>query len=259
MKTSTFFSGLFYLFFCVISLSNIYSQVPDSSYSGTYTLNSDGVTVTLVLKQDVTQQVSGTLTSTTGISYQLQGEVVEDAAMGICSGKDGSVYFEIYKMENELILSLIEPDGNNMPDYNTATYLSLTKISTNQPSGWSAGAVDDVKGTQQEQLENIQPQVIDNQMKTKTESQPLTGKEIGDPSWGFKFIPPSGWVYQQATAGWILGHNTIPGMIIILPHMMQNMQEVQQEMLKGIQEEGSYLQLTGNLTSQENNILTGDY
>ena len=68
MKTNRFLTGLFCCFFCLFTHLYGYSQGPDRPFSGTYILDSDGVKVTLVLKQDANQQVTGTLSSTTGIS-----------------------------------------------------------------------------------------------------------------------------------------------------------------------------------------------
>ena len=68
-----------------------------------------------------------------------------------------------------------------------------------------------------------------------------------------------GWTHQKSGEGIIMGHKTIAGIILVLPHMMQNLQEVQQEMLKGIQEEGSYLSIEGSISSVNDNILSGNY
>ena len=83
--------------------------------------------------------------------------------------------------------------------------------------------------------------------------------EVGDPSWGFKFVPPAGWVHQQSTDGILLGHNSIAGMILVLPHLSENMQQLQMEMQEGIQEEGSYLVLNGGLQNIQQNVLGGDF
>ena len=65
--------------------------------------------------------------------------------------------------------------------------------------------------------------------------------EVGDPSWGFKFLPPAGWVHQQSGEGVIMGHNTIAGMILVIPHISENMTQMQKEMIHGKQEVLTYL------------------
>jgi len=91
------------------------------------------------------------------------------------------------------------------------------------------------------------------------QSQNSSGNEVGDPFWGFKFIPPEGWTYQQSADGIIMGHTTIAGIILIFPHTLQNMQEVKQEMHNGIQEEGNYLTLNSDVSNEGDNLLAGDY
>jgi hypothetical protein len=92
-----------------------------------------------------------------------------------------------------------------------------------------------------------------------TASAELASGEVGDPNWGFKFKPPDGWKFQKNGSGAILGHDTIAGMIIIMTHMAGNLQEVQDQLQKGLQEEGIQLSLTGTLQPLGDNILAGDY
>ncbi len=89
---------------------------------------------------------------------------------------------------------------------------------------------------------------------------PLIGQQVaGDANWGFKFTVPPGWVYQQGPDGAILGHNTIAGMIIVMPHMASNFQEVTTEMHAGIMEEGVQLYPDGNLQTIGSSIVAGSY
>lgn len=55
---------------------------------------------------------------------------------------------------------------------------------------------------------------------------------------GIRFTIPNGWVGQEMEAGVLLGHNSIPGFILIIPHQSQNMPQLEQEMAQGLQEEG---------------------
>ncbi len=69
----------------------------------------------------------GTLSSTTGTRYQLEGEVQQDVAMGICYDQQSGSFFEAYFQGNQLIFSLIEPDENNMPDYSRSRQLIFSR------------------------------------------------------------------------------------------------------------------------------------
>lgn len=57
----------------------------------------------------------------------------------------------------------------------------------------------------------------------------------------------------------VLGNDAIAGAILVLPHMAVSLQEVQQQMLKGIAEEGINLSLTGELQPIGGSVVAGDY
>ena len=83
--------------------------------------------------------------------------------------------------------------------------------------------------------------------------------EVGGASWGFKFVPPEGWVSQVTSDYILLGHNSIAGLIIIMPHQAQSIAQMQMEMKEGLQEEGTNLQLTGSISTLKENSLIGNY
>ncbi|MDI6804947.1 MAG: hypothetical protein QME58_14100 [Bacteroidota bacterium] len=76
---------------------------------------------------------------------------------------------------------------------------------------------------------------------------------------GFKFIKPTGWVYQQNESGILLGHDKISGAILIIPTDANGFEEVKQQMLTGLDEEGTSLLLSGKLTTLGENIYAGEY
>jgi len=86
----------------------------------------------------------------------------------------------------------------------------------------------------------------------------ISENEIGDPSWGFKFERPEGWVDQQSEEGVLLGHNTVPGLILVLVHMSESLQQMQQEMMEGIQEEGMYIAINSEVRPSGENVLSAD-
>ena len=98
------------------------------------------------------------------------------------------------------------------------------------------------------------------QQPTTTAASPqISGNEVGDPNWGYKFQPPSGWKSQKGYKGAILGHDTIAGMILVFPHMEASFQQVQAQMQSGLAEEGVQLYLTGALQPFGNNAVAGEY
>jgi hypothetical protein len=247
--------------------------------TGTFIMISDQTTLTLTLNQSG-NILTGSLTSTSGANFQLQGEVMEGAGAGVCSGGGSSVFFEIYLEGNDLTLGLIEPDQSNMPDYDKAQYLLFTKQSGQVgQQGQTGNITGQLFGNQKQTNQSDYNQQNHNQQDYNqqnynkdqqgwnqqgntgqgTGSTTISDNEVGDPSWGFKFVPPAGWVHQKTGEGAVLGHNSIAGMILVLPHMSENMQQMQQELMQGIQEEGNYLMLSGSLNQVSQNILSGDY
>ena len=109
----------------IIQADHAWSQ--PGAVSGTYQMTADQAILTLELKVNEGSTLSGTLTSNTGIQYRLQGTTTESSASGTCSDGTSTVFFELYVEADDLVFSLIEPDGWNNPDYNTATYLSFTR------------------------------------------------------------------------------------------------------------------------------------
>ncbi len=97
------------------------------NFSGIYTLSSQGVTLTLTLKQDPQGNIKGTLSSTTGVQYQVEGIVQDGIGVGVCKSKEGGSFFEAHPKGSQLLLALIEPGANNMPDYSKAKELMFTR------------------------------------------------------------------------------------------------------------------------------------
>ena len=96
-------------------------------YTGTYKLVTQDATLTLQLNHNPNGQLTGSLTSTAGVQFQVEGVVEEGAGYGACSNDQGGVYFETYLDNDQLYFSLIEPDENNMPDYNRVQELLFTR------------------------------------------------------------------------------------------------------------------------------------
>lgn len=115
--------------------------------SGIYTLSSQGVTLTLTLKQDLQRNIKGTLSSTTGAQFQVEGMVQGGVGLGVCRSNEGGSFFEAHPKGNQLLFALMEPGPNNMPDYSKAKELLFTRTdkgvtdpqSPQGPSGSQSG------------------------------------------------------------------------------------------------------------------------
>ncbi len=215
-------------------------------FDGTYIMASQGNTITLILHQDNQGSITGSLSSTTGMQYQIEGMMEEGVAVGTCYNSQGGVYFEAFPTGGQLAMNLIEPGPDNSPDYSRATELSFLK-----------------QGISPTETAKIKPDRGSSSLKQKetaaTSTPALSGNEVGDPNWGFKFRAPAGWKTQQNTQGIILGHDAIAGMIIVFPHMARSFQEVQTQMQSGLSEGNTKLFPKSGLEQVADNAIGGEY
>ncbi|MBU0558407.1 MAG: hypothetical protein KJ799_10530 [Bacteroidetes bacterium] len=223
---------------CLTILFTISAYSFGQNFSGVYYHEEQGNIINLKINQDESSNITGSLSSAQGASYTLEGFSSEGAAVGVCRDNQGSVYFEAYFEGNQLIFTLMEMDEYNMPDYDNATQIIFAK--------GKAKSTSPATGT-------------DKPRQFAGESTKMSGNEISDGSWGFKFNAPEGWTFQKNANGVILGHFTIAGIILVFPHQENNFQSFQNSMAQGLSEEGNNLQLSGSLAKIGDNILAGDY
>ena len=77
---------------------------------------------------------------------------------------------------------------------------------------------------------------------------------------GISFTIPDGWVGQETEASFIMGSNTVAGFILLIPNGITSMSAMEMEARKGISEEnGTFLQLDGELEKINNNTIGGEY
>jgi hypothetical protein len=203
------------------------------SFSGTYLLDAHGVTVTLLLQQDAHGNIAGKLSSTHGSPFQIQGRIENAIAIGTCSDDASRLGFEARLYSNQLSFALIEPPVNNVLAPHSVREYCFTRYIDSAPSN---NISDPASG-----------------------AFPSEANEIEAPHWGFKFQPPAGWKSQQGDRVIILGHAFIAGLILILPHLAPNNQDVRQQMVAGMAEEGMSLSLVETLQSFDNNGVVGNY
>jgi hypothetical protein len=111
----------------LLFLGMVPGLVRAENLSGVYTFSSQGVTLTLTLQQDPQGNIKGTLSSTTGAQFQVEGKVQDGAGLGVCRSQEGGSYFEAHPKGGQLLFALIEPGPNNMPDYSRTKELLFTR------------------------------------------------------------------------------------------------------------------------------------
>jgi len=224
------------------------------SLSGTYSHSAQGVILTLVFKQDPQGNITGTLSSNAGARFQIEGIVQEGVGAGTCYNNEGGVFFEAHPSGNQLLFAMIEPGINNMPDYNNVRQFIFVKKGESVPGsqskpgfGGGAATAPSAPGVEKPGKSGV------------SSSAQISDQEVGDRNWGFTFRPPGGWKWQKNNEGVILGHDKIPGMILVFPHTAATLPEVRSQMLEGLVEEDIHLVPAGQIQHLEKNILTGDY
>ncbi len=246
-------------------------------------MSSATVTLTLKLTQGADNSLRGTLSSTNGTTFQVNGTVEQGGvATGTCTLQGGGSYFESYLQGDQLVLTLIQPDANGEPDYDKTQELLFKRsrggaapaaaappaagqpVNIYQQQGAQQPSQPQQQYAQQQQYPQQQQQYASRPQQQAqpvyTGNQPAGGAgEVGDDMWGFKFVPPQGWVTQKNASGIIVGHNTIAGMIIVFPHTASSMQEMQGLMAQGIQDNGTSLNATGRIQQVSNNVVEEDY
>lgn len=96
---------------------------------------------------------------------------------------------------------------------------------------------------------------------TAAPAQPIAGGDVvNDPSMGVRFSVPSGWKHQKQQANYIVGHDTIPGMILILPHTSNSVQELAATASEPLyQAEDGQLAVSDAPVTLANNMIAADY
>jgi hypothetical protein len=90
---------------------------------------------------------------------------------------------------------------------------------------------------------------------------PAAGDEIVDARLGLRFTPPEGWLATRVEEGnvYLLGSNTMIGVMLVLPTAATGVDALHGEMLQGLHEEGTSLTLAGTLGAFGADGLAGDY
>jgi hypothetical protein len=84
--------------------------------------------------------------------------------------------------------------------------------------------------------------------------------KVNDAAWGIHFNPPPGWKYQKGQGVYLMGHDTIPGMILIMPHTFTSLQEARAAASEPLyQAQDGQLMVTGEARQIAPNMLAADY
>jgi len=81
----------------LLFLGMLPSIVWAENLSGIYRLSPQGVLLTLTLKQDPQADVKGTLSSTTGAQFQMEGIVKDGVGLRVCKSNEGDPFSQLIR------------------------------------------------------------------------------------------------------------------------------------------------------------------
>jgi hypothetical protein len=131
------------------------------NFGGTYSApNQQGSTVTLTLRQDAQQRITGTLAGN-GNTLQVQGQVQNGNVLGTVTGSGGVLYIAAQIEGQNLRVMLAEVGPNGQPNYGAARQILMTRAAA------SAGAPAKAAPQPQQQQAQQAPQGGGNAVDTQ--------------------------------------------------------------------------------------------
>ncbi len=214
------------------------------NYLGTWIMTSGTTKLTLVLNQGAAGLVSGTLSSSTGAVFQLNGRVEEGVIMGTCQGKTGSSQFEASLEGSHLILTLIETGTNGDV---TSRSLEFSRSgggsSTSEALGLPTVQPGATGGKPRGTRPNPPPSRSSDSAPAETQPPKGSGTPISYPEMGISFSVPSGWIAQNQGNTVFLTSTNYKGFILIQRHAYGSLEQMASEARQGIVDEASAIRL----------------
>ncbi len=168
--------------------------------------------------------------------FMLKGTVVNGVLKGVFSSSDGNFDFLAKKSGSNMIF---ETDGTvyNLKCLNKGGSNPLAKKRNPLSSGKERNG-----GSSQSTVTN-------------------SGNRIKVDSMGLSFVAPSKWIAKKDpnTGSYIMGSNSIPGFILILPHSYSSLQELIDNSSQGFTDEGIQLYPTGQIETISNNTVGAEF
>ena len=223
-------------FISILSLNLIFAQ--NNSFNGVFLNKEINLKITV---EELNGIYSGTYLVQNN-SFPITAQINENNSLiGTYPYFDNNVPIQIMKMEGQFMLIT---EGVTIP-------MTFTPSNTTQIVGTSATSIN----TNKIITEN------NNKLATQKKTKKIAnGQLFKDINTGFMFNIPSDWVGQVNTdGGYLIGHNTKPGFILVIPNEYETMSNLRTDFTKGVQEEGFYLTLSNELTKYSKEGLIGNY
>jgi hypothetical protein len=190
----------------------------------------------LILKLNQSgQSVSGKMTFAQSI-FSIKGKIVKGVLKGFFSSQDGKFAFTAKKSGSGLVF---ETDG-------TVYNLRCSSESGSNPLAKKKNPLSNGKTRS----------AISSKVSTSG-----FGDRIKVDSMGLSFATPSDWIAKkdQNTGNYLMGSNSIPGFILILPHSYNSLQELIDNSAQGFTDEGVQLFPSGQIETLSNNSVGAEF
>lgn len=219
------------------------------NFKGTYTMTSGTTKLTLVLDQAAGGQVTGTLSSSTGAVFQLNGKMEEDIAMGTCQGQAGTSQFEASFEGSLLIFTLIETNQAGEVSSRSLEFIRAgggaspsDALGLPPAAGGAAAAKSGGATSRQAAPKQAAPQP--SQPAPAASAQPSGGGNVVSiPELGCSFAIPAGWNGQKQGEAIYLTSTSHKGFIVIQRHNYNNLQQMAAEAGQGIVDQSTNTKL----------------
>jgi hypothetical protein len=215
------------------------------NYRGTWTMTSGTTRLTLVLNQAAAGQVTGTLSSSTGAVFQLNGRVEEGVVIGTCKGQASSSQFEVSVEGLLLILTLIEVGATGEV---TSRSLEFTR-----PAGGSSPSAElglppappGAAATKKAPAAGAMPASPQPAAAAPVAPQAPSGagSPVSYPEMGIAFTTPTGWNAQKQGDAIYLTSTSHKGFILIQRHAYNSLEQMAGEASQGIVNEAGATRL----------------
>lgn len=235
----------FILYAIIVLAAAAYGQ----NFTGTYTLTSGATKLTLVLNQGAGGQVTGSLTSSTGATFKLNGKLEEDIVTGTCQGQAGTSQFEASFEGSLLIFTLIETNQTGEVSSRSLEFarsgggaspsdaLGLPAAAAGAAAAGSGSASSRQAPPQQAAPQPSQP------APSAVPPSSRGGNVISVAELGCSFAIPAGWNGQKQGEAVYLTSTSYKGFIVIQRHNYNSLQQMANEAGQGIVDQSTNTKL----------------
>lgn len=110
----------------VCGLMVLSTSLAAQNYSGVYSATNDAGGQTVVTLAQNGEKITGNIAGK-DVTFQIEGVLEEDYVVGVVTGPQGGLWFEAELDDQQLYLTLIEPDASGEPNYDASTTLVFTR------------------------------------------------------------------------------------------------------------------------------------